>query len=55
MYNEINLDKMKKCSQCPFTCKGQIYCTRDDTNIDYNIKTVGSINELQEEHNGKTK
>ena len=27
----------------------------DKMNIDYNIKTVGSINELQEEYNGKTK
>ena len=48
MDNEINKRRLKmaKCSECPFVCKGQLYCTRDNVVMEYDIKTVGSLNEL---------
>ena len=57
MNNEIDITKLRlaKCSECPFICKGQLYCTRYNEITEYDIKTVGNIKELQEEYNGKTK
>lgn len=49
MNNKIDITKLrlKLCSQCPFTCKGQLYCTRDNAVIEQDIKTFGSITELE--------
>lgn len=50
MNNEIDIIKLKlaKYNECPFVCKGQLYCTRYNEIIKYNIKTVKSLNELEE-------
>jgi len=50
MNNEIDITKLRlaKCNECPFVCKGQLYCTRYNEVTEHDIKTVGSINELEE-------
>lgn len=49
MNNEIDITKLKLrlCSQCPFVCKGQVYCTRQNYLMMEDVKQVNSINELE--------
>lgn len=50
MDNEIDITKLRlaKCSECPFICKGQLYCTRFNEITEYDIKTVGNVSALEE-------